>query len=230
MSFRNDIFRKIDMVEWDSVLGSAEMRAKYGDGPFMIVKIEDPPYSRYEYDVEPGECQSNWESMGHTQFLTVETDKGQKVFSGAYFRRIGWKAESQFLLKSDETSMLREAMLAESIACHYCERDTNKEVKSLFPIVEHFIPRSREKEFGAQKLVLACAWCDKRKGPMWGQDYLNIVREETLEKERTFAFAMADIKKRCKAITDDMSRAKNLADQGERGCYVGYDFTAGDED
>ena len=110
--------------------------------------------------------------------------------------------------RGKETIIVRNNLLAVSIKCHYCTRDTNPEKpKGLFPVVEHFIPRSREKERGEKKLVLACNWCDKRKGQMYGEEFLLIIEEET--REMSFEKAMPAIKKRCKAINDRMSRELN---------------------
>lgn len=110
-------------------------------------------------------------------------------------------------MKSGETKRIRAKFLIATKVCHYCTRETDPETKHLFPIVEHFIPRSREHERGERRLVLACAWCDKRKGQMFGEEYLLILMEET--REIPFEKAMAAIKRRCKKINDKMSREQN---------------------
>lgn len=101
----------------------------------------------------------------------------------------------------------RKRLIAENgICCHYCTRETDEAVKTLFPVVEHFIPRHMEKQVGEKKLVLACNWCDKTKGMLTGPEYIAIV-QEFLARYPRFEVAQMYISRKCKALNRDRHRA-----------------------
>lgn len=80
-------------------------------------------------------------------------------------------------LRNDNT---RKRLMAEQNGlCRYCERKMATGSKELVPVLEHFRPRTS----GGKRadLVLACASCDKMKGMIHGDEFLAIIRQETIE-------------------------------------------------
>lgn len=99
-----DIFAVGDSVVWEdpSFLGCLQLKDELNVGPFTIVRTEDVPLDKcscgQELD-EFGEClgfcvmadkwkhQSLIESVGHPQWVWVETSDGDRQFSGAWFKK-----------------------------------------------------------------------------------------------------------------------------------------------
>lgn len=85
MAYRTDKFAPGDKVVWadDHYATLTDGREKYGDGPFVIGKVFDRPYVSDPYDPELG---SNWDSMGHTQHVSILG--AYSHISGAYFKKL----------------------------------------------------------------------------------------------------------------------------------------------
>lgn len=83
MTYRTDKFKTGDRVTWfdDGYATLIDGRAKYGNGPFTVGLVVNLENIRY-----PGEYQSTWQSVGHTQHLFI--DEIESAFSGAFFKKV----------------------------------------------------------------------------------------------------------------------------------------------
>lgn len=102
MAVRHDKFAPGDEVIWTERLRDQGVRMVDHEGPFRIATVEDAPY-------QPGYAgdelyQSNWQSMGHTQFVTIEGRPER--WSGAYFEKV--EEEDEQLRYETETRDLSD--------------------------------------------------------------------------------------------------------------------------
>jgi hypothetical protein len=66
--------------------------------------------------------------------------------------------------------------------CRYCQREVRPETKIMRPVLEHYLPRHRMKSGDRAHTVMACAWCDKAKGMMHGDDFLALIAKHTVDQ------------------------------------------------
>ena len=89
--WRWDKFKVGDRVTWadDRYADMTRGRKRHGDGPFIILAVENAPYAASDvpYTLTKGPPEeSRWAAMGHTQDVTVEHDGRDVRYSGAFFR------------------------------------------------------------------------------------------------------------------------------------------------
>ena len=80
---RFDKFAIGDRVVWsdDYHADLLNSRDRYGDGPFVVARVEDATYASNETPT-----QHRWEAMGHIQYVEIEGHANK--YSGAFFRRV----------------------------------------------------------------------------------------------------------------------------------------------
>lgn len=81
--------------------------------------------------------------------------------------------------RNDPKYSRRRALLAQTTQCFYCKRETNPSIKELVPVAEHYTPRHAKPRHEKHDVVLACAWCDKAKGMLHGEEFMCIVIQAT---------------------------------------------------
>lgn len=99
--------------------------------------------------------------------------------------------------------------------CYYCERKIGYDLsKSQRPILEHFVPRHAGRIRTAKRVVVACAFCDKAKGPMFGPEFMEIVRK-AMSESKNWDLAAQKIagraKTRNRTVLRELACAKVLA-------------------